>query len=105
MAKKRSKKVDRDLKGIPCPECSYRHSRVIDTRPFASGKIIRLRGQGVPQLHGRGRGDLLVRILVETPTSLTDSEKDLLRQLAELRGEELTETEGGWLGRLRSAFS
>lgn len=69
-----------------------------------SGKEIRLRGQGVPHLQGRGRGDLFVRLVVETPTSLTKTQEDLLRQLAEERGEEIGQGDAGLRSRLRSAF-
>ena len=54
-----------------------------------TGDIFRIRGRGVPRLEGRGRGDLLVQAMVETPTGLSDDEIDLLHQLAELRGEEV----------------
>ena len=57
-----------------------------------SGQVFRIRGRGVPRLEGRGRGDLLVQAVVETPTGLSDDEIDLLRQLAELRGEEVAPT-------------
>ncbi|MCY3861625.1 MAG: molecular chaperone DnaJ [bacterium] len=57
-----------------------------------SGDVFRIRGRGVPRLEGRGRGDLLVQAMVETPTGLSDDEIDLLRQLAELRGEEVAPT-------------
>lgn len=68
-----------------------------------SGRIFRLRGRGVPHLKGRGRGDLLVRAMVETPTDLSNEEEDLLERLAELRGEELARPEG-LLSKIRSAF-
>ncbi|MCY4194828.1 MAG: J domain-containing protein [bacterium] len=54
-----------------------------------SGDVFRIRGRGVPRLEGRGRGDVLVQAMVETPTGLSDEEIDLLRRLAELRGEEV----------------
>ena len=57
-----------------------------------SGQVFRIRGRGVPRLEGRGRGDLLVQAVVETPTGLSDDEIDLLHQLAELRGEEVAPT-------------
>ncbi len=57
-----------------------------------SGDVFRIRGRGVPRLEGRGRGDLLVQAMVETPTGLSDEEIDLLHQLAELRGEEVAPT-------------
>jgi molecular chaperone DnaJ len=45
-----------------------------------SGKVFRLRGQGLPGLDGRGRGDQLVRVFVETPRKLTERQKELLRE-------------------------
>jgi molecular chaperone DnaJ len=47
-----------------------------------SGRIIRIRGEGVPFLREHGRGDLQVHIKVRTPTELTDEQKKLFRQLA-----------------------
>jgi molecular chaperone DnaJ len=49
-----------------------------------SGKVLRLRGQGLPVLEGRGRGDQLVRVFVEVPKKLSDRHKELLRELQEL---------------------
>src|SRR5215510_459934 len=53
------------------------------------GHVFRLKGRGVPALRGRGRGDLLVRVDVDVPTRLSAEEDALVRQLAELRGEEV----------------
>ena len=47
-----------------------------------SGRIVRIRGEGVPFLREHGRGDLQVHIKVRTPTELTDNQKNLFRQLA-----------------------
>lgn len=69
-----------------------------------TGKVFRLRGRGVPHVEGRGRGDLLVRVVVDTPTLLGEEEAGLLRRIAELRGEEVAPAEGGFLSRVRSAF-
>jgi molecular chaperone DnaJ len=69
------------------------------------GRVFRLRGRGVPVLQGRGRGDLLVQVEVQVPERLSDEEADLLRRLAELRGEEVAPPhEGGLFSRIRSAF-
>jgi molecular chaperone DnaJ len=46
-----------------------------------SGKVLRMRGKGVPHLNGSGAGDQLVRIFIYTPTRVTDAEKKLLEQL------------------------
>lgn len=69
-----------------------------------TGEIIRFRGLGVPHLQGRGRGDLLVRIVIETPTDLDDEQRQLIEQLAALRGETIDPPEHGLLSKLRGAF-
>ena len=69
-----------------------------------TGRVFRLRGRGVPRVDGRGRGDLLVETVVDTPTDLGREEDELFRQLAELRGEEVAPAETGFLSRIRSAF-
>ena len=47
-----------------------------------SGKVMRMRGKGVPHLHRGGRGDLLVRITVWVPTKLSSEDKQILDRLA-----------------------
>jgi len=69
-----------------------------------SGHVMRLRGRGVPHVRGRGRGDLLVHVVVETPTKLTKEQEELLRRLATERGEDVTPPDEGLMSRLRSAF-
>ena len=49
-----------------------------------SGKVFRLRGQGLPHLGGSGKGDEYVRVIVETPRNLTARQKELLKQLWDL---------------------
>jgi molecular chaperone DnaJ len=68
------------------------------------GREFRLRGRGVPSLRGRGRGDLIVRIEIEIPDRLDKNESELLRQFAELRGEQVAPHEAGFFKRVRSAF-
>ena len=60
-----------------------------------SGKQLRKRGAGMPVLQGRGRGDLVVEIAVETPTRLSSRQKELLRELQETEtGEECPQSKG-----------
>ena len=60
-----------------------------------SGKQLRKRGAGMPVLQGRGRGDLVVEIMVETPTKLTKAQKELLREFRETEtGAECPEAQG-----------
>lgn len=49
----------------------------------ANGKIFRLRGKGVPNLNGSGRGDLHVRIEIETPVHLNSSQRKALQAFGE----------------------
>ena len=56
------------------------------------GARLRLRGQGLPRAGGKGRGDMLVRILVRLPRNLSSREQDLFRELARIRGEVPTPT-------------
>jgi molecular chaperone DnaJ len=46
-----------------------------------SGRIVRIRGEGVPFLREHGRGDLQIHIKVRTPTELNEDQKKLFRQL------------------------
>ena len=54
-----------------------------------SGKIFRLKDKGVPDVHGRGVGDELVRVIVEIPTRLTAEQKRLIEEFARLSGEDV----------------
>jgi len=69
-----------------------------------SGKQLRKRGAGMPVLQGRGRGDLVVEILVETPTKLTARQKELLRELQETETGEETPQSKGFFDRIKEAF-
>ena len=48
-----------------------------------TGSIFRIRGKGLPLPHGSGRGDQLVRVVVLTPTNLSDRERRLLKEFRE----------------------
>lgn len=69
-----------------------------------TGRVFELRGRGVPGGRGRGRGNLVVRVVVETPTGLSQDQEELVRRLAELRGEDVAPTDTSVLSRIRSAF-
>jgi molecular chaperone DnaJ len=52
-----------------------------------SGKVFRLRGQGLPHLEGGGRGDQLVRVFIEVPRKLNKKQKELLEEFERLEAE------------------
>ncbi len=69
---------------VPTP----RSSGTISVPPGTqTGQAFRLKGQGLSRLGG-GRGDLIARVKVTVPKSLTDAERDLLQQLARLHRED-----------------
>jgi molecular chaperone DnaJ len=63
---------------------------VEDTTPLKipagtqDGKVLKIKGRGVPRLDGKGRGDQLVMIRIITPESLNDKQKKLFEELAEV---------------------
>jgi molecular chaperone DnaJ len=65
-----------------------------------SGTLLRLRGEGLPNPGRRGRGDLLVTVVVETPKARSKEERALLERLAELREERPVKGKG-LAGKLR----
>lgn len=70
-----------------------------------SGKQLRKRGAGMPVLQGRGQGDLVIEIIVETPTKLTARQKELLRELqATETGDECPQSKG-FFERIKEAWS
>ena len=54
-----------------------------------NGRVLRLKGEGVPELHAPSRrGDLYVKIVVRVPTKLSPKARELLKELASSNGEE-----------------
>jgi molecular chaperone DnaJ len=60
-----------------------------------SGRLLRMRERGLPQLRAGRQGDMIVRIVVWTPTGLTVEQDRLLRQLGEVESRPPVEGEGG----------
>jgi molecular chaperone DnaJ len=64
----------------------------------------RLKGKGVPRLRGYGQGDQHVKVVVVTPTNLSDEQKELLREFAGLSGENTHEQHQSIFERMKKAF-
>lgn len=66
-----------------------------------TGRTVRVKGRGMPSLRGRERGDLVVELFVETPTRLTARQKELMRELADLCGEQQHPKAAGFTGKAK----
>ncbi|USI73227.1 molecular chaperone DnaJ [Sphingomonas morindae] len=69
-----------------------------------SGKQLRHRGAGMPVLNGRGRGDLIIEIAVETPTRLTARQRELLEEFRTSETGEESPQASGFFAKLRGMF-
>ncbi len=69
-----------------------------------SGKFFRLRGKGVPDVHGYGRGDELVKVVVETPTGLNAKQKHLLQEFAQACGENVNPLSRSFMEKVKKVF-
>jgi molecular chaperone DnaJ len=69
-----------------------------------SGEQLRHRGSGMSVLNGRGRGDLVARILVETPTRMSAKQKKLLEEFRETETGEECPAVKGFFARARDMF-
>jgi molecular chaperone DnaJ len=70
-----------------------------------SGKEFRMRAKGVPYLNERGRGDLIVQVVVQTPKKLTRIQKELLRQLGDTLTIENVPTSRRLFDKVKEMFS
>lgn len=79
--------------------------RVSISEGTQTGKLLRVSGKGFPNVHGRGQGDLIVRILVETPIKLSDKQKELLRAFEELESPQNQPSKKSFLDKIKDCFT
>ena len=70
----------------------------------ASGDVFRLRGHGMPDPHGRRKGDLMVQTFIEVPKKLNERQEELLRELAELDHKSVTPHRKSFLEKIGEYF-
>lgn len=68
------------------------------------GKVMRLKGKGIPSLRGGGRGDQLVRMKVVVPTKLNDKQKDALQKFADISKDNINPEEKSFLNKVKDFF-
>ncbi len=69
-----------------------------------SGKVFRVKGEGFPNVHGQNKGDLLVRVAVETPMKLSEKQKQLLTEFSKLEEPANLPQRKGFLDKIKDLF-
>ena len=70
-----------------------------------SGKRLRIRSEGCPNVHGQGKGDIIVKVTVETPVSLSEKQKELLKEFASLETESNSPRKKTFFDKVKVLFS
>jgi molecular chaperone DnaJ len=69
-----------------------------------AGSVLRVKNRGIPHRSRSGRGDQMVEVTVEVPTSLTARQRELLEQLARELGDEVQPQQKGFVQKLKELF-
>ncbi len=88
---------------IQVPTLGGAHSLKVPTGT-QNGTILKLKGKGLHSVRGHGVGDEEIRILVETPTHLSDKQKELLTQFAEISGEKVQPACHSFMAKAKNLF-
>ncbi|PWK61600.1 molecular chaperone DnaJ [Roseicyclus mahoneyensis] len=87
---------------IEVPTIDGGRSRVKVPEGSQSGRQMRLRSKGMPQLRGPGIGDMYIELAVETPVSLTSEQKELLRKFEELSAKSTNPNASGFFDKVKN---
>ncbi|MGI9489834.1 MAG: molecular chaperone DnaJ [Geminicoccaceae bacterium] len=90
---------------IEVPTIDGNRARLQVPEGTQTGHRFRLRGKGMTELNGSGRGDMFAELTVETPVNLTKRQKDLLREFEEEGGGSATHPESeGFFAKVKDLF-
>lgn len=84
-----------DTLEVPTLEGKVRYDVPAGTQP---GTVFKLKGRGIQSLNGRGKGDQLVRLVVDVPKNLTSRQKELLREFEKESGSKAPSGDGNGKG-------
>ena len=79
--------------------------RLMVPKGTQSGDVLKFKGRGMPDINGRGRGDELVEVHVETPRNLTTRQEELLRELAEIEHRDVSPKRKSFFDKLKDYFT
>lgn len=69
-----------------------------------TGTVFRIRGKGIPYLRGNGRGDQFVKVNIEVPKRLNDKQKSILKEFAEISGDDTHEQRKSFFEKMKDAL-
>ncbi len=69
-----------------------------------TGSIFRLKSKGIPYLRGNGRGDQYVKVEIDVPKKLNEKQKEMLRNFAEISGDDVYEKRKGFFDKMKDAL-
>jgi molecular chaperone DnaJ len=90
---------------VPVPTLEGKTSRLKIPSGTQPDQLLRMRGQGMPRRGGRGRGDTIVRVVVEVPRKLTPKQEELLRELAKTEEANIGAERKSFFDKIRNYFS
>jgi len=70
-----------------------------------SGRMLKMGGLGMPDVHGYGKGNQLVRVVVDVPKKVSAEQEELLRQLAILEKAQVASQKRSLFGKIKDFFS
>lgn len=86
------------------PALTQHTCRITIPEGTQNGKVFRVKGEGFPNVHGQGKGDLLVRIFVETPSKLSQRQRELLQEFATLESPANMPNRKGFMDKIKDLF-
>ena len=86
------------------PSLFHQSCRITIPEGTQNGKVFRVKGEGFPNVHGHGKGDLMVRVYVETPTDLNEKQKQLLKEFGEMELPANQPKRKGFLDKIKDFF-
>ena len=89
---------------IDVPGLDKRKHEIRIPAGIQSGKQLRQRGAGMPAINGRGHGDMVIQIEVETPTKMSARQRQILEQFRDTETGEECPASKGFVQKLKSAF-
>lgn len=70
-----------------------------------SGKVLKIKNEGVSNVHGQGKGDMLVKLIVETPVDLNEKQKEVLKEFASLEKDHNSPRKKTFFDKIKGFFS